>query len=79
MAAAEVGAPSSSSSINITLQLLSDRRSCSTSPHEDRKHSELPDRMDRRVTLSDHGKDIHRASPRVSILTALEGNIIGET
>jgi hypothetical protein len=65
----------SSSSLNAPLP--PNKRSCSISPHADRGHSELPNRIHRRTTLRDYGKNIYKASPRVAMLAALEGNITG--
>ncbi|KAI9854205.1 MAG: hypothetical protein M1813_001337 [Trichoglossum hirsutum] len=65
----------SSSSLNTPLPLPPNKRSCSTSPHEDRGCSELPNRIHRRVILRDYGKNIYKASSRVAMLAALEGNI----
>ncbi|KAI9765136.1 MAG: hypothetical protein M1839_005614, partial [Geoglossum umbratile] len=64
----------SSSSLNAPLP--PNKRSCSTSPHES---SVLPNRIHRRVILRDYGKNIYKASSRVAMLAALEGNIEGET
>ncbi|KAI9777131.1 MAG: hypothetical protein M1839_009087 [Geoglossum umbratile] len=66
----------SSSSLNAPLSLPPNKRSCSTSPHEDRR-SVLPNRIHRRVILRDYGKNIYKASSRASMLAALEGNIEG--
>jgi hypothetical protein len=65
------------SSLNTPLPLPPNKRSCSTSPHEDRGNSELPNRIHRRVILRDYGKNIYKVSSRVAMLAALEGNIIG--
>ncbi|KAI9769851.1 MAG: hypothetical protein M1840_003845 [Geoglossum simile] len=65
----------SSSSLNAPLP--PNKRSCSTSPHADKGPSELPNRIHRRVILRDYGKYIYKASSRVAMLAALEGNITG--
>ncbi|KAI9766861.1 MAG: hypothetical protein M1839_004748 [Geoglossum umbratile] len=65
----------SSSSLNAPLPL--NKRSCSASPHEGGERSVLPNRIHRRVILRDYGKNIYKASSRVAMLAALEGNIEG--
>ncbi|KAI9858498.1 MAG: hypothetical protein M1813_006439 [Trichoglossum hirsutum] len=65
----------SSSSLNALL--LSNKRSCSTSPHADKGRSKLLNRIHRRVILHDYGKYIYKASSRVAMLAALESNITG--
>ncbi|KAH0562855.1 hypothetical protein GP486_002528 [Trichoglossum hirsutum] len=67
----------SSDSLNAPLPLLPNRRSRSTSLYKDSGKSELPNRIHRRVILRDYGKNIYKASSRVAILAALEGNITG--
>ena len=65
----------SSSSLNAPLP--PNKRSCSNYPHTDKGPSELPNRIHRRVILRDNGKYIYKASSRVAMLAALEGNITG--
>ena len=65
----------SSSSLNALLP--PNKRLCSTSPHADKGRSELPNRIHRRIILRDYGKYIYKASSRVAMLAALEGNITG--
>jgi len=66
----------SSSSLNAPLP--SSKRTCSSSPHKQEASQVRPNRVRRRVVLRDYGKGIHKASSRVAMLTALEGNIIGK-
>ena len=59
-----------SSSLNAPLP--SSKRTCSSSPHK----QEL-NQVHHHVILRDYGKGIYKASSRVAMLAALEGNIIG--
>jgi hypothetical protein len=68
----------SSSSLNTPLPLLSNKRSCSTSPHMDKRHLELPNQIHYCVILHDHEKSIYKTSSQVVMLAALKGNIEGE-
>jgi hypothetical protein len=64
-----------SSSLNA--ELPSSKRTCSSSPHKHGASPARPNRVHRRVILRDYGKNIHKASSRVAMLAALEGNIKG--
>jgi hypothetical protein len=64
-----------SSSLNA--ELPSSKRTCSSSPHKHGTSPARPNRVHRRVILRDYGKNIHKASSRVAMLAALEGNIKG--
>jgi hypothetical protein len=70
------GRKRSSSSLNAPLP--SSKRTCSSSPHKQGESQTKLNRVRRRVILSDYGKGIHKASSRVALLAALEGNIIGK-
>ena len=65
----------SPSSLNAPLP--PNKHSCSTSPHADKGRPKLPNRIHRRIILCDYGKYIYKASSRVAMLAALEGNITG--
>jgi len=67
----------SSSSLNAPLP--STKRTCSSSPHKQEESRTKRNRIRRRVVLRDYGKGIHKASSRVAMLAALEGNITGKT
>ena len=66
-----------SSSLNALLPLPPNKHLCSTSLHTDRRHSELPNQIHHHVILHDYRKNINKASSRVMMLAALEGNIKG--
>jgi hypothetical protein len=63
----------SSSSLNAPLP--SSKRTYSSSPHKQGESQTKLNRVRRRIILRDYGKGIHKASSRIAILAALEGNI----
>ena len=66
-------------SSNCTKSAPPSKRICSSSQTKDRGNPALWNRVHRRVVVCDYGKPIYRASSRVALLAALEGNITGET
>ncbi len=65
-------APRKRSSSHTDASLPPSKRSCSASPTK-AGSSALPNRIHRRVILSNYGKPIYKASSRAALLTALEG------
>jgi Fungal protein kinase len=63
---------------SLNAPLPSSKRTCSSSPHKQEESQTKRNRVRRRVVLRDYGKGIHKASSRVAMLAALEGNITGK-
>lgn len=56
---------------------LPSKRTCLSSPTKDRANPATRDRIHRRVIVSDYGKPLYKACPRVASLAALVGCIEG--